>query len=168
VALLTGALILPAGGCILAADALSPGLLGSLGFDPNVIFPARGTIIVVFKNETQATALFSAFETADAGDLSLETRNFSVSVDPGESRNEVLECPVGALSPGVVTGAGDMLTVDVANAALVFVDAAGTAVAYGGAALISGEDYTCGDVILVTLQQFGDAFGLTVQVIPGR
>lgn len=165
---LSAAVLFPSGGCILAADAINPGLFSALGFDPQLIFPPRGTLIVVFRNDTQSPALFSAFETSDLNDLTLDTRNFSVTVDPGASRNEVLECPIGAISPGLVGGEGEDLEIDAANAGIVFDEGAGTAVAYGGSVLQSGQDYACGDVILVTLQQFGADYGFTVQVIKGR
>jgi hypothetical protein len=162
-------LALPTGGCLLAADALSPDLLGSLGLDPNVIKPPRGTVIVNFTNNTQLPAVFNAFETADADDLTVDTRNFSVLVDPGVQRNEVLDCPIGAVSLGQVTAEGDNVDVDAANAVIVLgADAMGTAIPYTGSALFGGSDFFCGDVISVTLTQNGAGFVLAVQVIPGR
>lgn len=159
-------------GCVIAADALSPDLFVQLGFDPNTIFPQRGTVIVNFTNNTQFAAFFAAFESVDAADLTIDSRNFSLLIDPMDTRNEVLDCPVDLVSPGFL----DAMFAAQNDAVTVFAgDGAGTAVMYDGSPLVAGRDFACGDVINVQLDQIGaggDAgqvgFVLTVLVIPGR
>lgn len=167
----TGLLAIVPGGCIFAADALNPNLLSSLGFDPNAVFPRRGTVIVVFQNQTNAVALFNAFETDDLADLGIDSRNFNVVVDPGESRNEVLDCPIGGLGLGAIGGTGQELEIVPDQAVVVFgADADGVEVAYLGQPLAANQDFFCGDVVIVSLVPIAadPGVGITVQVVRGR
>ncbi|MFH1746286.1 MAG: hypothetical protein ABIG44_04505 [Planctomycetota bacterium] len=162
-----GVMLLMAGGCVIAADALNPAFFSGLGFDPNTIFPPSGTIIVTFTNNTNAPATFYAFESADAVDLVADSRNFSVEVQPGETRNEVLTCPVGMFSPGIL---GADLSIDNTAADVQATGGAGTAT-YDGVPLVEDTDFSCGDVIDVQLYIVGavdsGAYLVTVRLIPG-
>ncbi len=157
-----GTLLLCSGGCMMAMDMLNPDVFSAFGIDPGTIYPSPGTVIVLFTNSTNALAFFTAFEAADAADLSRDARNFSVDVDPVSSRNEVLTCPVGVVAPGSLDAAFAIQT----QAVTVF-DAAGTTnVDYNGAPLTSPHDFSCGDVIEIQLIQVGTAYQLLVQVRP--
>lgn len=154
-------------GCVVAADALNPGFFAALGFDPNTIFPSSGTVIVAFTNTTSLPATFYAYESADAQDLSIDSRNFSVGVESGETRNEVLACPVGVLSPGSL---GADFSVD-SLAAEVQETGGVVTVTYEQAPLIAGADFRCGDVVDIQLYATGGtgegAYEISVRLIPG-
>ncbi len=179
--LVLGGMLAPLAGCTVLGDLLNTSFLVDLGIDPATVVPSQGTIIVAFKNSTQFAATFSAFESRDALDPTLFSKNFSVEVEGGAVKNEVLDCPVGLVSPGTL---GADFAPDTAQAAIVQVVNTGQQqttvtmedVAYGGEPLVSGVAYTCGDVISIELQattttgQTGNQqqFRLVVQVIPGR
>ncbi len=97
------------GGCGIVGDFFAPTLAASLGLDPSTINPSQGTVIVAFHNMTQSPATFLAFKATNASDFTTGSRNFSVQVQPGQVGNEVLDCPVGLITPGtfVVTGTTD-------------------------------------------------------------
>lgn len=167
--LLCGLVLVPAGGCAVVSDVLSPGLLAQLGFDPATIVAPQGTVIVAFNNQTQFPADFFAFESVDARDLTRSSRNFSVHVDPNQVRNEVIDCPVGLISPGSLgaTFAISTQAVDVLAAG-----GAAAQVAYAGQPLENGTAFVCGDIIEIRLvaaaggtQQQNQAYQLIVQVI---
>jgi hypothetical protein len=159
-------------GCPVAADFFNPSVFTGLGLDPRTITPSQGTLIVLFRNETQSPAVFRAFESSRTSNFTAQnSRNFTVGVEAGESRNEVLDCPIRLFTPGAVDAAG--VRDDVA--VLTGTAEAAVTVNYEGAILQVGTDYQCGDVIQVTLTEAttgGDNaetnFALIVQVIPGR
>jgi len=169
--LLGGLLLASAGGCAVIADLFDAGLAAEFGIDPATIKPQQGTILVAFVNNTRFTATFYGYKTSSATDLSSGAKNFSAEVAPGEVQNEVLECPIGVVSPGSL---GTDFSIDATAATLSDVaggEAAAAVVAYAGTPLVSGSAFSCGDVIEVRLTQVtvGDQveFLLSVRVIPG-
>ncbi len=169
--LLCGLLLVPAGGCAVVSDVLSPNLLASLGIDPATVVAPQGVVIVAFNNQTQFPADFQAWEAKNARDLRQQSRNFVVHVEAGKQGNEVLDCPIGVISPGSL----DATFAPQAQAVTVWTTSQGntqsTQVAYAGQPLEVGTAFQCGDVIEITLvaaaaQQGGQqAFQLLVQVI---
>jgi hypothetical protein len=156
------------GGCLVAADLLNTAFLTSLGLDAQTIRPPSGTVIATFTNNTQFVAVFAAFESIDASDLSVNTRNFTIEVEPGETKNEVLYCPIQVFSLGFVDDAFAITP----TGALVFTGQQGVEVDYAGAPLVSGLDFSCGDLIDVTLNPIGAGgeqanFAFTIRVRPG-
>jgi hypothetical protein len=173
-----GLVLLPIGGCGIAADVLNTGFLTGLGLDTATIIPPQGSIIVAFNNTTKFPALFSAWESVDPVNLKRSSKNFSVEADGGQVKNQVLDCPIGAIAPGSL---GANFTPEAQAAVVTVTDAQGavttTTVDYNGQPLESGIAYACGDVIEITLSQVTQAsttgqaqqsFAITVQVIPGR
>lgn len=170
--LLGGLLLASAGGCALVADLFAEGLAADLGLDPATVKPQQGTILVAFVNNTRYTATFYAYKTSDATDLTSGAKNFSAEVTAGEVQNEVLDCPIGLVSPGTL---GTDFSIDATAATLSDVadgEAAVATVAYEGTPLVSGSTFACGDVIEIRLSQVtvGDEqeFLLSVRVIPGN
>ena len=167
---LCGLLALPSGGCAILADALDPNLAVMLGLDPATISPQRGTIIVAFDNTTRFAAEFFAFESVEPepADYVVDSRNFSVQVPAGQVRNEVLSCPVGAISPGSLDASFAPQTL----AVQVTTDTEVTDVEYTGQALQAGTAYSCGDVIEIRLVATGTAtaqtYSISVRIIPGE
>ena len=162
-----GAALLSSLGCAIAADVFSPAIFASFGLDPASISGGGGTVIVSFTNNTTFPATFLAFESEDASNLATDSRNFSVEVEAGETRNEVLTCPVEVISPGSLDAS---FAID-ALAANVTTDGGTETAEYGGAALIEGLDYSCG--ALIDIQLFPPtgalaAYQLTVRVVPGQ
>jgi hypothetical protein len=162
------ALCLPLGGCVVAADLFNPDALLSLGLDPSLLQSPPGTIIVAFNNTTRNTAAMQAFASQSAVDPTINSRNFAVQVDAGETRNEVLSCPVGALAPGSLA---DDFSFE-ALAATVFEEDGTTTVDYNGPVLEFGTSYLCGDVIEIRLTAVttGEETGyaIIVRVIRGQ
>jgi hypothetical protein len=150
-------------GCAIALDLLNPGVFSVLGIDPAAISGRRGTVIMNFRNNSDGVAVFYAFESADAIDLTIDSRNFSAEVAPGESRNEVLSCPVAVLSPGSLSAAYAFQPL----AASVVSGTGATTVDYLGTPLLDGSDFRCGYVIDVQLSGTGGNYTLSVRVIPG-
>ena len=154
--------------CTIAADALNPSFFSALGIDPGTIFPSAGTIIVSFENRTTSPATFYAFEAAGPLSSEPEARNFSVVADAGGTRNEVLDCPVSVISLGVL----DAAYASDGIGAVVISDGGEVEVTYAGSDLVSGQEFTCGDVVDVILTEQGgtdnEQYLLSVRVIPGR
>ncbi len=154
------------GGCLFAADALNPNVLTSLGISPSSISRGGGRVVVVFDNQTDQLASFTAVLLDNANNPTQARELGRENVPAGETANVVLDCPVGVVFPGRL---GDGLEVEAVGA---IVDPAGAAteVEYAGSALASGVDFRCGDVIVIALEPGGgDAeFRITVRVIPGR
>jgi hypothetical protein len=161
-------LLLPLG-CGFVTDLFNPSFFSNVGLDPNTIFPAKGVVIVSFTNNTDAPAFFLAYESVNALDLTVHSKNFSVQVDPGENGNQVLECTVALISPGSL--GADFKVDDVA--AIVATAGGTTDVTYTAAPLEEGRDYRCGDVIDIELFPVAGgtgttaAYQITVRVIPG-
>lgn len=155
-------------GCILAADLVNTNVLAALGFDPNSVRQPTGNVIVTFTNNTDTVAVFQFYQADDPNDLSLGVRTAAVAVDPGgtaTATNEVVSCPTGAVSLGIVTP-GTFQVND--TGALVN----NTAVPYAAGALVEGRDYRCGDLVSFSISPAGGqqqaAFVISAQVIPGR
>ena len=168
------ALCVALSGCVLAADMINPAFLFSVGIDPVLVLPQSGTVIVTFRNDSGAPAVFYAYELTDARNPAAGGRNFSVEVPRGQVRNEVLFCPVGVISLGVV--GADGTTADTTGAQVFgAADAAGADVAYEGTPLRAGVEYSCGDVISVRLVRGGGtgtdaaaAYSFLVEIVRGR
>ncbi len=162
IAVMAGALLLAPTGCGVALDALNPAFFAGLGFDPGTIFPPAGVVIVSFTNNTGNDATLYAFESRATilEEYSRGARNFFIQADAGESRNEVIDCPVGTISFGSLDAsfAPDDLAIVVADGE----------VTYEGAPLINGSDFQCGDLIDVQLYAGGaTGYLMVVQVIRG-
>lgn len=163
-------LLLPTAGCMLGSDFLSSTFLAQLGLDSAAMSGQNGVVIVVFNNTTRANATFYAFEADSSSAPGPQSRNFSVEVDPAQTRNEVLDCPVEAISPGIL-GANFSLTAFTRTAISVTEGGEGgtsTTVSYAGQPLVSGETYFCGDVVEIRLYQTEQgAYQMAVRIIPG-
>jgi hypothetical protein len=163
--LVCAAVAAPIMGCAVAADLVNPAFLSAFGFDPEVILPSDGTIVVAFVNGSMNTTRFYAYSLSEP-DLLSGARNIVVDVEPGDTRFMVLDCPVGAFSPGsVVEGTVQnlaLLTLPVGTDSIQF--------EWQGDVLIGGADFRCGDVIEVA-SAAGDELvelGFIVTVVPGR
>lgn len=160
-------------GCVFLADLVNRDVLLQLGVDPDTVLRPSGTTIVVFDNQTSSSVQFQFYQTADPTDLTISTRTLAIAVDPQSNTNEVLRCPTGGVSLGIV-GANFAVTNTGATITAAGAQGAGTAVTYGGAILREGIDYGCGDVIQFTIAQAAQAgqqqggFVITARVIPGR
>lgn len=164
--------LMPVLGCAIGADVFSPGLFSALGLDTYRLQPAQGTVIVNFHNETPFVVGFYAFESADSVDFTQDSRNITVSVDPGQQRNELVDCPVDIISPGgldadfmYTTLAAQVFEVD-ANGGVQTQD-----VAYAGQFLRFNVEFNCGDVIDITaiVDPAADSgYRLVVRVVPGQ
>lgn len=155
----------PLTGCIFAADLINPAAITALGLDPNSINLPVGTVLVVFVNDTDQPAIFTAFQQTDPLDVN-SGRTFQVGVDPDSNSNEVLSCPTGQISLGAPVVAGT-----VGTAANVLVGAA--VAVFTGDPVLEGVDYLCGDLIeyRVSVIPGGDPladFVVTARVVPGR
>ena len=87
------------GGCIFAADLINPAAITALGLDPNSINRPVGTVLVVFVNDSDQPAVFTAFLQTDPQDINT-ARTIQIIVDPNSNTNEVLSCPTGQVSLG--------------------------------------------------------------------
>lgn len=167
--LLCGLLVIAVGGCAVATDMLDPGLLVQLGVDPATVTRPQGVVIVALNNMTLSSATFYAYHSQGAGSpqaRSKGSRNFSVLVESGEARNEVIECPVGEISPGSLDAGFDPESL----AAVVHTVDGDVNVDYGGIPLEISKSFSCGDVIeirLVPLTTGDDTdYRIVVRVIP--
>jgi hypothetical protein len=154
----------PLVGCIVATDVINPDVFTALGADPNLTSGVTGRTVVNFENNTGSEVLFYAFEAPSASDVTQDSRNFSVLVESGGIRNEVLDCPLGIFGPGGLNA--DFSYSDVA-ATIITDTGDGTDVTYTGSVLQVSLDFKCGDVINVRLDE--DAAGeavISVQVFP--
>ncbi len=168
---LTAALLVAtASGCVVGADALNPGFLSALGFDPATVIPPAGRIVVTFNNQTDFPASFTVTVADSATDPTANARLLLTEpLQPNEVQAQVVECPVGLIAPGTVADQQQGGTV----AAQVQMADQTVDVAYQGAPLIADDDFRCGDLIEVRLVQVADdqnnvAFQLQVRVLPGR
>jgi hypothetical protein len=159
--------VAPLLGCAVPYDAVNPDLITSFGLDPARILPQTGKIVVLFENATDSPALFFAFEGVDAQDLSQDSRNFSVEVAAQDDRNEVLDCPIEIVTPGIIN---PDFSVDLTGA-IVATANGNVSVMYTGAPLISPPDFSCGDLIVIRLEPLATGEGdqqylITVEVRP--
>lgn len=166
-----GVLLLALSACGLVSDALAPGLATQLGLDPASIKPQLGTVMVAFNNTTRYPATFFAYLSVDATDLTRSSRNFSADIAAGKVGNEVLDCPVGLISPGSLDSAFAPGGIAASVAGVAGSTAALAEVAYAGNPVISGSSFSCGDVIEIRLTAGGTTeaptFAVSVRVIPG-
>lgn len=171
-------LLTPVSGCTFVGDFLNEDFVLALGLDPAVFDPPQGVVVVAFENDTNFPATFYAFSSADRTDLTRESRNFSVFVDANSEGNEVLDCPVGVISPGQLD---DSFNPSTAGAVAISgsttddegnVETVETTVGYGGVPLVLGEAFQCGDLIVVRLAEVvsGDdtEYQISIRVQRGR
>lgn len=156
-------------GCAVAADIFNPGLLSSVGLDPAALTPSRGSIIITFTNNLTTQAVFYSVVATNANDLAADSRVISTLVDPGQTVNEVVECPVGVFFPGQLT---DAFARDPAALTVVGGDGNGSDVNYDNAPLISNRDFNCGDLIAISANATGggdqNGVAIAIRIIPGR
>jgi len=167
-------------GCALATDFINPDVLSALGIEPLALLPPPARVMLVYNNETDFEASFLVTVSDDTADPTSNARSINATLQPNEVIANVLECPLGVITPG--TASADFTT---GTVAVQVTAAAGTGVeandvTYNGAPLVFGDDFQCGDVIEIRAIQFqaeqqaaGDtqtqaAFGIRVRVIPGR
>jgi len=148
-------------GCTIGMDLLNPDLLRAMGIDPGVVKPPTGVVVVMFVNDTNGLATFHGFEIPNLTHPEQGSRNFTVQVEPRESDNEVLDCPLDAFGLGSL-GAGFVVS-DSTAVDVVMPDGGTQSVAYGGAPLYSPDDFECNDTIMVQLTADGV---LLVQIMP--
>lgn len=162
-----GLVLLGAAGCGVAADAVNPSLLSSLGFDPFSVGGGQGSVIVLLRNNSSFPAVMFFATAADSSTLGTR-QGQTVVLDSGESENQVFTCPISYIRAGLV-GAGNGTASD---AACVFDQTDPTmctTAQYGGSGVASG-DFGCGDVVVITLtgpDVNGDYF-LSMRVVPGQ
>lgn len=165
-------LVLPLGGCALVSDMIAPSLPLQLGLDPATVTPQQGVVVVAFNNTTQFPAEFYAYEAPNAQNVSSSSRNFSAQVDAGKQQNEVLDCPVGVISPGSLNASFQPDSTAVTVAGTAGTQGVVATVAYTGPALEVSKAYSCGDLIEIRLSATGTTdqptFAVSVRVIPGR
>lgn len=159
-------------GCAVGADLLNPNFVAGLGIDPQVVFPSAGTVILAFTNTTDLPAEFFIFHVDDPNDLTTGVSIFSTLVAPGATRNQVLFCPIEAIGLGTLSGQSaqpDSIAVRLTT------EGEEIEVPYTGSLLVSGDTYTCGDVLdiqVVEIPQTGEEqespYSIIVRVIPGR
>jgi hypothetical protein len=167
------ALVVP--GCTLGVDVLNPNALAFLGIDPAFVTPPPARVIVAFNNDTDFQASFFVAVSDDTRDPTSNAQGIPGVLDAGDAIANVLECPVGVITPGAPSA--DFSTDTVATQVSV-VGADGTElvdVTYTGSPLVFGRDFRCGDVIEVRLVQTEAVddtqqadFQLRLTVIPGN
>lgn len=157
---------LSGGGCVVAGDLVNPALLPALGLDPELISGPVGRVVVSFTNNTRQPVDFFLARSVGANSVQQETH----AVEPAGTDSAVLDCPVDFLAPATI---GDMLEFNTAIAATVFVGEGTVDVAYTGAILQGGVEFTCGDVIAISMESVGtgeaaENFAIRVRILPGR
>lgn len=152
-------------GCAVVSDLVNPDALTALGFDPATIVSTQGKSVIVFSNMSSTPAYFVATVSDDPANPVSEVEPLIVGlVDAGETRNSVLDCPIGVITPGNATAT----FTSTGGAALVIVGEGLVEIPYGGSGLRSGTDFLCGDLIEIRLTEAGGAFNIEVRVLPGR
>ncbi len=153
----------PLMGCIFAADLMNPEFFSSLGLDPATIVPPAGRVIVAFKNDTTGVASFSALvaytEQVDSEGNALDvSRLAALNVDAGETRTLVVDCPFVSVLPEqfAVATSGGVATWT-----------------YQGISVVYGKDFSCGDIVEISIVQIVNADGTPgfdnrVRILPGR
>jgi len=157
--LIGGLLLASVSGCVIVSD-----LFNSDTFPfPQ---PSQGVVIVAFNNTTSLNATFFAYESADASNPELDSRNFSAVVMGGEVANEVLDCPVEAVSPGALGADFTRSTV-----AAIVQDATGLVTVNYNGPVLESPSFQCGDVVEIRLSRstVGEQvqYLISVRVIPG-
>jgi hypothetical protein len=163
-----------------AGDLVNPDVLSQLGLDS--LLTARGTVLVAFNNTTRFPAYFTAFYSQDAQDLTVKSRNFGTLVEARSVRNEVLQCPVGLVSPGILDSDYTINTLAATINSTITTTTGATSVsaevAYEGVPVQVGTAFFCGDVIEIRLTEQATATGgtggtqalfvVSLRVIPGE
>lgn len=158
-------------GCPIGLDVVNPDFLAQLGV-PSTSTGNAGKLLIAYTNNSQSVATFYSTSVWSQSSGESGTRLPSVlDVAPGENWTIVEDCPVDFVVPGqsdsglAVSGA----SVEILNPdrTVLFT------LTFSGAALESGDDYLCGDVIEMELVQIGtgeavEDFVLRVRVRPGR
>src|SRR5262249_23492095 len=88
------------GGCAIGLDAINPDVLSTIGLDPTFLTGQPGKIIAPFDNRTSPPADFFIYTPVNSKDTPPGVNNSATLVDPGTSRNQVFDCPLGRVSPG--------------------------------------------------------------------
>ena len=167
-AALAGFLVL---GCVVATDALNPDFLAQLGFDPATVVPPKGRVVAVFNNQTGSTATFQVTVSDSESDPLSNARVIaSDPLEAGETQAVALECPIGIITPGDLTGGQGQ---QAATAAVTVQGDQQGAVNYVGAPLVFQRDFACGDLIELRAVEIVDdqgnrVFDLQIRVLPGR
>jgi hypothetical protein len=155
-------------GCFVAADLIEEDLLRALGVNPSLLSGEPGKIVVAFNNTTRSPAEMAVIYTETTESETYRWERIQ-TVPAGEISNAVIDCPVTRLTPGRLVG-------EAAQAATVIAvgGQGGAVVAYEGAAL-TRADFSCGDLIIVTLsevaatgQEQQAGFAIRVRVVPGQ
>lgn len=152
-------------GCAVFSDLLNPEALTALGVDPATIVASQGKSVIVYTNDTNSGVFFVTTISDDPGNPISNLDPLIIGeVASGESRNIVVDCPLGVVTPGIATEA----FLSEGGAAFV-VTAGGVAeVPFAGSGLVSGADFICGDLIEIRLVEAGGVFDFQVRVLPGR
>lgn len=158
-----------------------------IGIGQDVIPPpaATGTVIVTITNNTPFVAVMRFLAEPDAQRVpeGFSEQFFTqVPLTSGETQNQVFDCPLDRVRPGL-EGVRQDGTDDVesTSAATVFttnmaddggVEQAVVEIAYLGSPLLSGRDYQCGDVIAISVApqpatENEPQFRIFVEILPG-
>lgn len=163
-----GAFALGTAGCIVAADLLNPTLADGLGI-PTVSGARSGSVVVRLTNQTRSFALMSVLVSYDEANPQLVTEQSQVPLEPGESQDLVIDCPLVAVYPAGLTNGNSTFTLPSAAATVQTGENAMTDVQYTGAAPLEGTVFQCGDLVQFRLFETtgGDGFRVVVQVFRG-
>ncbi len=161
-AVAVGAACAPLAGCAVLFDTLNPDLFTSFGLDPDALLGPPGRIVIAVVNDTDLPLEANIGVSNQANPTFTEGSLFA-RVPPNEVSNAVEDCPVTLIVPGEIVGEGG----GEADPAITIITAEGEMnVEYTGAPL-TAQDFKCGDVIEIRVQQTGDAeFEIRVTVIP--
>jgi hypothetical protein len=183
--LAVGLLALGSGGCVLASSLFDDQFLEGLGISTFQTNTSDGTIIVVVRNDTVYVGEMSilAFPTGQRSATS-PTLSSTFPLAPGETGNRVFDCPTDIVSPGGFSdnaGGTDLIGARLFNVVLNPGEDGGgegeiVEVAYLGSPILSGRDFNCGDVILISVapapfdpgaDNAEVQFRLFIEIIPG-
>jgi len=175
---LLGLVCVPLAGCMIASDLVNPDILSQLGLDS--AYASQGVVLVAFNNTTRYPAYFTAFYSQSATDLTVKARNFGALVEAHATRNEVLPCPVGLVSPGILGSDYSVstlaATIDATTTTTSGTESVTAEVAYDGTPVQVGVAFFCGDVVEIRLTEqttssdgtTQSSFVISVRVIPGE
>ncbi|MDX2197890.1 MAG: hypothetical protein SF069_02845 [Phycisphaerae bacterium] len=160
------------GGCAVGLDLFSDDLFANLGLDVTSLRGPTGRSIVNLRNETEFPVTFNVIvgENPDALEEGIE--EIERGLAPGDSRNITFSCGVNFATLGVTDD--DFAYTPLAA---VVTEADGNVdVNYAGTALVNGEDFFCGNVIDITIDEapVGDDdeadvnYVIRVRIIRGR
>ncbi len=162
--------LLAGAGCGVAADAINPSLLSSLGFDPFSVGGGQGSVIVLLRNSTTFSADFFFATATDSSFIGTRQSDSAPGfpLDAGESQNQVFDCPITFIRPGQIGDANGTAS----DAACVYDQTDPTmctTVQYAGSGVATG-DFACGDVVVITLSgpDFNGNYNISMRVVPGQ